>query len=457
MGARWWALGLVVTAEFVVFLDIAIVNIALPTMADELELGRAQVGLVVNAYQVVFGGLLLLGGRLADAVGRTRVFLTGFGVFTAASLAGGLAGSGEALVAARALQGLGAALLVPSITALIVAMFTQERERRRAFGIWGAMRAGGASSGAALGGVITQTLGWEWIFLINVPIGLCVLIAGPILLPRLARDPTARPSALAAITGTGGLLLLSAAVAGGPASGWLGTPTVVSAVTALVLLGLFAVAEGRAAQPLVPRRVLNPTVIATTVASLFYGASHIPLFLFLSFYLQGSLGHSPLVAGVALLPIGVLVMAASSLAVPQALERLGARNTLGAGLGLLAVSLVLLARAPQDGTYLFDVLPAGVLAALGLAACFTSLTLPAVTAVADSDTGTASGLVNSAQRIGSGLGVAVLVTLPAAGPNLQSLPFLAAAALAALGLITAVSMLPAEVPSVRPVRWVGRR
>lgn len=447
MKARWWALAVVVTAEFVVFLDIAIVNIALPTMAEQLGLGPGQVGLVVDAYQVVFGGLLLFGGRIADAMGRTRVFLTGFAVFTAASLLAGLAASGGVLIAARALQGLGAALLVPATTALIVAVFPDDGERRRAFGIWGAMRAGGASSGAAVGGVITEGLGWEWIFLINVPIGITVLAAGPALLPRLARNPDARPSLIAAATGTGGLLLFSAAVVEGPSAGWTAIPTLLAAMSSVGLLGLFVLAERRARQPLIPRRVFNRTVTAATITSLLYGASHIPLFLFLSFYLQDSLGYGALGAGLALLPIGLTVMAASTFVVPRALQHVGVRITLAWGLGLLTASLLLLARAPQDGSYLVDVLPGGLLAALGLAACFAGVTLPAVTAVEDRDTGIASGLVNSAQRIGSGLGVTALVALPIIGASDQSTAFLAAAALAALGLITTLLMMPARIPT----------
>lgn len=444
MARRWWALALVVVAEFVVFLDIAIVNIALPTISTELGLDAGGIGLVVDAYQVVFGGLLLLGGRIADTLGRTRVFLTGFGVFTAASLVAGLAGSGGVLIAARAAQGLGAALLVPATTALVVALFPDERERRRAFGIWGAMRAGGASSGAALGGVLTQTLGWEWIFLVNVPIGIAVLLAGPALLPALARDAAVRPGVAAAITGTGGLLLLSAAVTEGPAAGWLSTPTLLAAGAAVALLVLFVMVERRSARPLVPTRVLNRTVVATTAVSLLYGASHIPLFLFLSFHLQQALALDALAAGIAMLPIGLTVMAVSVLLVPPVMARFGARATLAAGLGLLTAGLLLLARAPEGGSYLVDVLPAGLLAAFGLAACFAGVTLPAVTAVADGDTGLAAGLVNSAQRIGSGLGVAALVTLPAIGPSAQTVPFLAAAGLAVLGLFTVLAALPRD-------------
>lgn len=444
---RWWALAVVVMAEFVVFLDIAVVNVALPEMTAELGLGSREIGLVVNAYQVVFGALLLLGGRIADALGRARVFLAGFGVFTAASLFAGLANDAAVLVTARAMQGLGAALLVPATTALIVALFSDQAERSRAFGIWGAMRAGGASSGSALGGVITQALGWEWIFLINVPIGIVVLLAGAKLLPQVPRDPEARPGIVAGLSATGGLLLLSVALAEGPASGWASPTTLASAAGATVLVTVFLGVQARSTHPLVPRRVLTRPVLGATVASLLYGASHIPMFLLLSFYLQESLALPPAAAGLALLPIGVVVMAASSLLVPRLLRARGSRSTLLIGLGVLAAGLLLMAAAPRDGTYLINVLPAGLLAALGLACCFAGVTLPAVETVTAGDTGIASGMVNSAQRIGSGLGVAMLVALPAAGPSPQSVPLVGAAALAALGMLAAAVILPRTVQS----------
>lgn len=325
---RWWALTLVVAAEFVVFLDIAIVNVALPTMRTDLDLGAGEVSLVVDSYQVIFGGLLLVGGRIADFFGRKRVFLLGFGIFTIASLGAGLATSGALLIASRAVQGLGAALLVPATTALIVAVFQDERERSKAFGIWGAMRAGGASSGAALGGLITQALGWEWVFLINVPIGIAVLLAGPALLPHLDSDPGARPGFVGALLGTGGLLVLSAAFVEAPSAGWTDPLTLGLTAAGVLLLVLFTVLQARSSNKLVPGRVLTRTVVATTTVSLLYGASHIPLFLLLSFYLQNSLRYEPLLAGAAMLPVGLVVMASSATLVPRLMSRFGARHTL---------------------------------------------------------------------------------------------------------------------------------
>lgn len=445
---RWWALGLVVLAEFVVFLDIAIVNIALPAMTSELGLTPGEVSLIVDAYQVVFGGLLLVGGRIADAAGRKRVFLAGFAIFTVASLVAGVASSGMMVVAARAVQGLGAALLVPATTALIVALFADKSERGRAFGVWGAMRAGGASCGAALGGVITQTLGWEWVFLVNVPIGVAVLAAGPKLLPELSRDPDAKPGFVGALTGTAGLLIISTALVKAPA-GWTDPLVLGLFAGALALFAVFAVSQKRSAQPLVPGRVLNRSVVGATTASLLYGASHVPMFLLLSFYLQESLHLTPLIAGAAMLPIGLVVMASSSFVVPKLLRRTGARTTLAVGLSVLAVALLLLARAPEAGGYWLDVLPAGVLAAFGLSCCFAGVTMPAVESVSDHDTGIASGLVNSAQRVGSGLGVALLLALPTAGPSAQSAPFTGAAVLAGIGVFVALMVIPAPNRSAR--------
>ncbi|CAM03391.1 EmrB/QacA subfamily drug resistance transporter [Saccharopolyspora erythraea NRRL 2338] len=450
---RWWALTLVVAAEFVVFLDIAIVNVALPTMRTDLDLGAGEVSLVVDSYQVIFGGLLLVGGRIADFFGRKRVFLLGFGIFTIASLGAGLATSGALLIASRAVQGLGAALLVPATTALIVAVFQDERERSKAFGIWGAMRAGGASSGAALGGLITQALGWEWVFLINVPIGIAVLLAGPALLPHLDSDPGARPGFVGALLGTGGLLVLSAAFVEAPSAGWTDPLTLGLTAAGVLLLVLFTVLQARSSNKLVPGRVLTRTVVATTTVSLLYGASHIPLFLLLSFYLQNSLRYEPLLAGAAMLPVGLVVMASSATLVPRLMSRFGARHTLLLGLGLLAVALLALARAPHDGgSYFVDVLPAGVVAAVGLSCCFSGVTVPAVESVADQDTGIASGLVNSAQRIGSGLGVAVLLPLPAAGFNPQTTALVGAAVFAALGALVAMTAIPPKRAEISEVR-----
>jgi EmrB/QacA subfamily drug resistance transporter len=457
---RWWALTLVVVAEFVVFLDIAIVNVALPTMRSDLNLGAGEVSLVIDSYQVIFGGLLLVGGRVADFFGRKRVFLLGFGIFTVASLGAGLATSGTLLIISRAVQGLGAALLVPATTALIVALFQDERERSKAFGIWGAMRAGGASSGAALGGIITQGLGWEWVFLINVPIGIAAVVAGPALLPRLTADPTARPGFIGALYGTAGLLVLSAAFVEAPNAGWTNPLTLGLTATGVLLLALFAVVQARSSNKLVPGRVINRTVVATTTVSFLYGASHIPLFLLLSFYLQNSLQYEPLLAGVAMLPIGAVVMTSSSVLVPRLMRRSGPRITLLLGLGLLAVGLLVLARAPHvGGNYFVDVLPAGLLAAVGLSCCFSGVTVPAVESVADQDTGIASGLVNSAQRIGSGLGVAVLLPLPVVGFNPQTTAFVGAATFAALGALVAVSAIPpkpAIIPKGEEVESIAR-
>ncbi|MGH3611886.1 MAG: MFS transporter [Pseudonocardia sp.] len=433
---------MVVSAEFVVFLDIAVVNVALPTMAEELDLDQRLISLVVDVYLVVFGGLLLVGGRIADAAGRKRTFLVGFAIFTAASLLAGLAANGTVLVIARAVQGLGAALIVPATTALIIAMFDDPAQRARAFGIWGAMRAGGASLGAAIGGVVTQLLGWEWIFLVNVPLGIFVLAAGPRLLPDLPRDPAASPGLAGAVSVTLGLLLLSAVLAEGPVGGWFAPATLIMAGVAALALVLFVVTQRRTTRPLVPRRVLTRPVVASLATGSLYGAAHVPLFLLLSFYLQESLNLEALQAGLAMLPIGLSVMASSTWLVPRVMGSWGARTMLSVGLALLAVGLVMLALAPPQGTYWVHVLPAGLLAAIGLSFCFSGVTLPAIESVADRDTGAASGLVNSAQRIGSGMGVAAVLALPPFGSHPQSAGLLGAALAALIGFVCALTLLP---------------
>jgi len=410
-GRRLLALLVLTAAEFVVFLDIAIVNVALPEIGRDLDLGE-ELAWVVNAYQVTFGGVLLLGGRLADLVGRRRMFLIGLALFTAASLGAGLAASGAILIAARLAQGLGAALVVPAALALLVTVFSEAEDYRRAFGVWSAMRSGGASLGGALGGILTQALGWPWIFLINVPVGVAVLVLGLAVLPERRTPAAARLDIIGAATVTAGALLIVYGIVRLAERGTGSGGAVAALVAAALLLAVFVRHEARAEAPLVPLGIFRSGDLqGATLASLLFGAAHVPMFLFISLYLQLVLGYSALATGLALLPIGIVVIGASLLIMPRVLARFGVKRLLIGGLLLLALGIGLLATGPTNSSYVLNVLGPGVIIALGLAGCFGGVTIPAVEAVEPDDAGLASGLVNSVQRIGSGIGVAVLTAV----------------------------------------------
>lgn len=396
------------------FLDIAVVNIALPEIQRGLGFSEAKLSWVVNAYQILFGGFLLLGGRASDLLGQRRIFLSGLAVFTAASLLAGLAWSPEALVVARLLQGLGAAFVVPAGLALISTVFSGTGDYDRAFGVWGAMRAAGASSGVALGGILTQFLGWPSIFLINVPIGILILLLGPLFLPEFRAGEQASFDLAGAATATGGLLLAVYGLVEMPQAGWSSIRTFGLLSLAIALLVIFVLVESRSQDPLVPLDVFRlRNLSGASATSLLVGASHVPMFFFLSLYLQQVLGYGALQAGLAALPIGLVNLTVSTLLMPKVLRRFGPKTPLVAGLALLASGLVLFARLPLEAGYLRDVFPASMVVAFGLSGAFIGVTLPAIEAVGPARKGLASGLVNATQRIGSALGVGVLATVAA--------------------------------------------
>jgi EmrB/QacA subfamily drug resistance transporter len=411
------ALILLTAVELVVFLDVSIVNIALPSIGKALLLSDAGLAWVVNAYQVTFGGFQLIGGRAADLLGRRRTFQVGLGVFTVASLLAGIAPWAWLLVVARAVQGIGAAIVVPAELSLLSVTFTEPAAYQRAFGVWSAMGAAGAASGVALGGILTQQAGWPWIFWVNVPIGIVALVLSSRYLPAdrvgvRPRQRLARNLDLAgAATGTAGLLLLVYGISAVSGQGW-DTSATIAFVFAPVLLVAFVVVEHRAAQPLLPLRLFRiRNVSASAAANFLVGAAHVPAFVFLSLYFQNILGFSAIVAGFAVLPIALINVAVSRTLLPRALSRWGPRVLLAGGFALLLVGLAGFGRAPAGGSYLVDVLPAAILFAVGLPCVFVGSTLPAVKSVAEFDTGVVGGVVNTAQRVGSSLGVGVLLAL----------------------------------------------
>jgi EmrB/QacA subfamily drug resistance transporter len=415
-GRRWLTLGLLATAEFMVVLDASIVNIAIPHIASGLHTALSTLAWVITAYLVAFGGLLPFGGRLADLLGRRRTFLTGLAVFTLASLAAGLAPDIGALIAARAVQGAGAALLAPAALSLVTATFSEGAERTKALGVWGAVAAGGAAAGVLLGGLLTGGLGWRSVFLINVPIG----AAAAALTPRLVdpNRPAGRPGswwrrydAPGAITVTAGLAALVGGLSQGPSWGWRAPATLaLLAAGAVALIGFIAI-ERTSPAPLLPPRMLRIRTIATSnTVMLLTGAAMLGLFYFLSLYEQVVLGYGAVAAGLSQLPMALALIAAAGLA-PVIVKQIGTRATLASGLVLLAAGLAWFGTATAHGSFLTDVLGASLVVGTGLGTAFVPLTDLAVTGVDTTDFGIASGLINTSQQVGGAIGLAALATL----------------------------------------------
>lgn len=446
---------LITVVELVVFLDTTAVNVALPAIGADLDLGEAGLGWVTNAYLLAFGGFMLLGGRAADLLGPRRVFTGGLIVFTAASALAGFADSAALLIAARALQGVGAAVLIPAQLALLTASFTAEAARNRAFGVWSAMGAAGAAIGTAVGGPLTDAFGWPSIFLVNVPVGLVALAGIRLLPPDTARagEGVRRLDVPGALTGTTALLLVGYAIG---ALGDAGTRGFAAGLLALglALLAVFVVVEAHSPHPLMPLRLFRiRQVSGSAVVNALVGAAHVPTFALLALYLQNTQDYSPTRSGLAVLPVAAVNILASRTLIPYLMDRLGPARVLAIGLALQAVAMGWFARLPAHADYPIDVLPGAILLGIGLPAAFVGVTAPAVTSVDNADAGIAAGIVNTAQRVGSGLGVTALLLLAdLIGTRATTSPdtayrtglttaFATAAALAALGVALTVVLL----------------
>ena len=415
---RWLALALLAMAEFVVVLDASIVNIALPSIGRGLHFSLANLSWVVNAYVLTFGGFLLLGGRIADLLGRRRIFTIGLGVFSLASLAGGLAQNEAWLIGARAIQGLGAALLAPAALSLVTATFREGAERNKALSIWGAVAGSGAAAGVLLGGVLTSALGWRSVLFVNVPIGITAILLTPRLITesrgQLARRTFDLPGAA---TVTAGLSALVYALVRATTVGWGSSQTIVVLAAAALLLTAFVVIERRSEAPLVPFAFFRlPSVRLANASMLAAGAATIGLFYYLSLYLQKVLGYSAITAGLSQLPLAAGIVLAAGIASPL-VARIGTRQVLLVGLTLFAGGLVWFAQLPVHGSYLPDILGPSLLIALGLGMAFVPITILSVTGVKDREYGLASGLVNTTQQIGGALGLAVLSTIATSRTN----------------------------------------
>ena len=412
--SKWVVLVLVCLAQFMVVLDSTIVNVALPSIQLDLGLSEANLQWIVNAYALVFGGFLLLGGRAGDLIGRKRLFLAGLVIFTVASLLNGLAVNEGMLIGSRALQGLGAAFISPAALSIISTTFAEGAERARALGVWAAIAIGGAAIGLILGGVLTQLFSWPWIFFVNVPVGVAAFVLSLRLVPESREEHAHRSFDVAgAISVTGGLMALVYAIVKAETAGWGSATTIGFFVLAAVLLGSFIAIELRSQAPLVRLSIFRVRSLLTANVVMFLAASGMfAMFFFNTLYIQRVLGYGPLEAGLAFLPFTAGVMVSAGLA-SQFAPRVGVRPVAALGMIVTAIGMLLLVRLPVDGSYLTDVLPALLVTSLGMGAVFMPLTLVATTGLEDEDQGLASGLFNTSQQIGGALGLAVLSTVAA--------------------------------------------
>jgi EmrB/QacA subfamily drug resistance transporter len=409
---RWIALILLCSAQFVVVLDASIVNVALPTIGEALDFTESSLPWVVNAYVLTFGGFLLLGGRLADLLGRRRVFMFGLVLFAIASLAGGLATDSGQLVAARAVQGLGAAILSPAALSIVATTFKDGAERNKALGIWGAVAGSGGAAGVLLGGVLTDGLGWEWVLWVNVPIGIAAAAVAPALIVESrAENETRHFDVAGATTITLGLSALVFALLDAEDAGWGSAQTIgILAFSAIMLIAFVAI-ERRSRAPLVPFRIFRlRTITGANVVGILVGASLFSMFFFISLYMQQVLGYSAIKAGLSYLPLAVSIILSAAIA-STLVTKVGFKPILATGMVLIATGLLWFSRISPDGTFLADILGPSLLAAVGLGFAFVPVTIAAVSGVEDREQGLASGLINTSQQVGGALGLAVLAAI----------------------------------------------
>ena len=405
------ALALLAVAQFMIVIDASITNVALPTIGRDLHINQTDLSWVVNAYTLTFGGFLLLGGRLADLIGRRRMFVVGLVVFGAGSLLGGLSGSSNFLDGARALQGIGAAFVSPAALSLVTTIFAEGAERNRALGVWGAVAGAGGAVGVLLGGVLTQ-IDWRLVLFVNVPVAVVAILAAPRVLPE-GKDPTEVKGfdVPGAVSVTAGLGLLIFAMVKASQEGWGTTGTIVRLAIGVALLIAFVVIELRTKHPLLPFSIFRlRTLRGANLAGILTGMSLFSMFLFISYYLQFVLGYSAIKTGIAYLPLAVSIIITAGVA-SQLVTRIGFKPTLIGGLVVLAIGLFWFSRISPTGSYVSDVLGPSILAGCGLGFTFVPVTIAAVTGTSGPQAGLASGLINASQQIGGALGVAILVSV----------------------------------------------
>jgi EmrB/QacA subfamily drug resistance transporter len=412
---RWKALALLSLAQFLIIMDTSIIGVALPDIQQQF--GFSQLGLqwIFSAYVIVFGALLLLGGRLSDIIGQRRIFFIGFAILTAASVIAGLASSATVLIAARAFQGIGAALIAPSALSIVMNLFTIPTERNKAMGFWGAAAPAGGTAGVFLGGMLTAYVDWSWVFLVNVPVGIAVLALTWKLLPHGTRQK-GRVDYLGAISITGALILLVYAIVTANDAGWISVQTVSLLLTSAALLGAFILIQKRSREPLMPLSIFKtPNLLASNIVMALLGAAWIPMWFFLNLYLQQVQGYGAFESGLALLPMTAAIMALMIGASSRVIRRLGVKHSLVAGLGLLAVAMLMFVAAPSTkGSFATHVLPASLVAAVGMSLAYIPALMSAVSHAKKEESGLASGIVNTSYQIGSALGLAIMVAIASA-------------------------------------------
>jgi EmrB/QacA subfamily drug resistance transporter len=408
---KWFALALLSAVQFMVVLDIAIVNVALPSIQVDLGFSQENLQWVMSAYALVFGGFLLLGGRAADLWGRRRIFIAGIVVFTAASLLAGLAWSETSLIAARALQGFGAAVITPAALSMLSTTFTEGRERNIALGVWGAVGGFGAAAGVLLGGVLTDALSWSWIFFVNVPVGAAALLLTPVLL-RESRDASVRSfDAVGAVSVTAGLSALVYAITQAGQDGWFAGRTVAFFAASLVLLVGFVAWELRHPEPLMRFGILRiKTVSGANIAGFILNIVTLSMFLSLTLYMQQVLGFSAMKTGVSYLAVALSAIVWSTVAA-SLVTRIGVKPVLVAGMVVLAAGLAYFTQISVGGSYVGDLLPGFLLIGMGLGFSFVPISIAALAGVEPAEAGLASGLINTSQQIGGAVGIATLATI----------------------------------------------
>ena len=417
--AKNLALALLALTQFVVVIDASITNVALPSIGKALDISQDDLSWVVNSYTLVFGGFLLLGGRLADFFGRRRMFMVGMALFGAASLAGGFAQSEEWLIIARAIQGLGAAIASPAALSIVTTTFSEGSERNRALGIWGAVAGAGGAAGVLLGGILTQWAGWEWVLFVNVPIAAFVVWQAPKrLIESKAEEESERTLDIpGAVSITAGLALLVYTLVDAANIGWTSTETILRGVVALALIGVFVIIELRTRKPLVPFSIFrNRTLRAANIVGILTGMSLFSMFFLITLYLQQVLGQDALEAGLSYLPLAISIILAAGIA-GQLVTRIGFKPVLVTGLLFVAVALAWFNQISPDGSYLADVLGPSILAGIGLGLSFVPVTIAAMSGTIPEEAGLASGLINTSQQIGGALGLAILASIANSSTN----------------------------------------
>ena len=469
---KWWALALLAVVQFMVVLDLAIVNVALPSIQEDLGFSQENLQWVISAYALVFGGFLLLGGRAADVVGRRRIFLVGLAVFSVSSLAAGFAWSDSSLIAARAFQGLGAAIITPAALSILSVTFAEGRERNIALGVWGAVGGVGAAAGLLMGGILTDSLGWEWIFFVNIPVGVAAFILTPFLLGESRDARVKRFDFPGAVLVTSGLSVLVYAITQAGQDGWLAGRTVGFFVASVALLVSFVAWELRHPEPLMRFGILRiRTVAGANIAGFILNIVTLSIFLTLTLYMQQVLGYSAMETGFAYLAIAGTAILWSTVAA-QLVTRIGVKPVLVAGMTSLAGGILYFTQISVDGSYVSDLLPGFLLIGLGLGFSFVPISIAALAGIEPSEAGLASGLINTSQQIGGALGIAALSTIAttrtsdalAAGTPLDPAlvhgftgAFVAGVFVAGIGILAALTLIrkdeleqPVEVPEAAP-------